>query len=401
MITIVGGGASGTLAAILLAKKGCAVRILEKNRRLMNKIYATGNGRCNFSNRYISIENYHGQNPNFVKESITDFNYEAHIQMMHEMGILSLELEDGRCYPASLQAKTIPRIFQQWVDELKIDVRLDTHVKSIQYHSDFYTIQTSQGVFETDILVLATGGKSMPQSGSTGEGYEFARCLKHTVVPTHPGIVALKTYEKIPKFMVGQKYPAAVTLLDDQIKMASYCSDILWTEYGLSGPAILQLSQSALRVKKPRIQIDNQIFFSEAQMMSLFKTQQRSRPDLKLNLFLRGLINNNLIEYVCFGVLSLRISLSEVKTEQMKVLISKIKRLSFEIIGSKDGDEGQVTCGGVCTDEIDEKTFESKLNKNLYLLGELMDIDGDCGGYNIHWAFASAYMFAKNFTYKG
>lgn len=396
MIAIVGAGAAGSLAAINLAAQGHDIMLIERNEKIMKKIYATGNGRCNFTNKEITIDHYRSQKKGFVDDLIHRYPNSEIIRIFDGFGILSKELENGKYFPLSLQARSIPQIFEALLEEYKVKIYLNTMVTKIK-KKEHFCLESNHGLFYADEVIVATGGRAMAHSGSDGNGYGLLENMGHEITDLMPGIVQLRTKEKIPRKLSGAKYPGKISLFIQDKFIAEEESDILFTDYGISGPGILQLSSRALRAlpNKVEIKLDNAMDLELRELQNFLYMMKSQYPHRRIDTVLRGIINNNLIDYILFRIPGNK-KISEIANQDLHLLAGKIKNLKFTIIGPKSMDAGQITIGGVSVKEINEKTMESKLVPGLYIIGEIMDVDGDCGGYNLHWAFISALAATEN-----
>ncbi|WP_297811215.1 NAD(P)/FAD-dependent oxidoreductase [uncultured Finegoldia sp.] len=403
-VGIIGAGASGVFAALILKQNYIDTTVIERNSEALKKIYATGNGRCNFTNRNLSYKNYHGENPKFTISAIKKFdNYDV-IEFFNDMGVFEVELENGKIFPKSLQASSIVKQMMCLANHLQIDFIYDSFVDDIRKNGDVFEVKSKGKVIEFDYLIVACGSRAYKKSGSDGNGYELLQKLGHSIVKTHPGIVQLRLHGNSFKKMSGTKFKATAKLIVDGKEVSEFYHDVLFTDYGISGPTILQLSGEAIRAKNKGsdvlIRIDtvdldeNKLYEHLIYIISLNYYK-------KINELLVGLINDNLIDEVLNQAnINKGINVCELKKEDIYKISHTLKNLEFSVSGYKDEDSGQITCGGVSTDEINPSTMESKKIKNLYIIGEIMDVDGDCGGYNLQWAFSSAYSCAMSIIKK-
>ncbi|MDU7502411.1 MAG: NAD(P)/FAD-dependent oxidoreductase, partial [Finegoldia magna] len=394
-VGIIGAGASGVFAALILKQNYIDTTVIERNANALKKIYATGNGRCNFTNRNVSYKNYHGENPKFTISAIKKFdNYDV-IEFFNDMGIPEVELENGKIFPKSLQASSIVKQMMCLANHLEVEFIFDSFVDDVRKNGDVFEVKSNDSIYKFDYLVVACGSKAYKKSGSDGNGYILMKELGHNIVKTHPGIVQLRLDGDSFKKMSGTKFKANAKLVVDNKEVFEFYHDVLFTDYGISGPTILQLSGEAIRAKNKgldvKIRIDtvdldeNKLYEHLIYIISLNYYK-------KINELLVGLINDNLIEEVLNQAnINCDINVCERSKEEVYKLAHTLKNLEFSVSGYKDEDSGQITCGGVDTDEINPSTMESKKIKNLYIIGEIMDVDGDCGGYNLQWAFSSAY----------
>ncbi|MCI6001406.1 MAG: NAD(P)/FAD-dependent oxidoreductase [Finegoldia magna] len=403
-VGIIGAGASGVFAALILKQNYIDTTVIERNANALKKIYATGNGRCNFTNRNVSYKNYHGENPKFTISAIKKFdNYDV-IEFFNDMGIPEVELENGKIFPKSLQASSIVKQMMCLANHLEIEFIYDSFVDDVRKNGDVFEVETNGSLYKFDYLIIACGSRAYKKSGSDGNGYIMMEKLGHSIVKTHPGIVQLRLNGDSFKKMSGTKFKANAKLVVDEKEVFEFYHDVLFTDYGISGPTILQLSGEAIRAKNKgldvKIRIDtvdldeNKLYEHLIYIISLNYYK-------KINELLVGLINDNLIEGVLNQAnIEYDINVSELSKEEVYKLAHTLKNLEFSVSGYKDEDSGQITCGGVDTDEINPSTMESKKIKNLYIIGEIMDVDGDCGGYNLQWAFSSAYSCAMSIIKK-
>lgn len=403
-VGIIGAGASGVFAALILKQNYIDTTVIERNANALKKIYATGNGRCNFTNRNVSYKNYHGENPKFTISAIKKFdNYDV-IEFFNDMGIPEVELENGKIFPKSLQASSIVKQMMCLANHLEVEFIYDSFVDDVRKDGDVFEVKSNDSIYKFDYLIIACGSKAYKKSGSDGNGYILMEKLGHNIVKTHPGIVQLRLNGDSFKKMSGTKFKANAKLVVDGKEVFEFYHDVLFTDYGISGPTILQLSGEAIRAKNKgldvKIRIDtvdldeNKLYEHLIYIISLNYYK-------KINELLVGLINDNLIEEVLNQAnIEYDINVCELSKEEIYKLAHTLKNLEFSVSGYKDEDSGQITCGGVDTDEINPSTMESKKIKNLYIIGEIMDVDGDCGGYNLQWAFSSAYSCAMSIVKK-
>ena len=403
-VGIIGAGASGVFAALILKQNYIDTTVIERNANALKKIYATGNGRCNFTNRNVSYKNYHGENPKFTISAIKKFdNYDV-IEFFNDMGIPEVELENGKIFPKSLQASSIVKQMMCLANHLEVEFIYDSFVDDVRKDGDVFEVKSNDSIYKFDYLIIACGSKAYKKSGSDGNGYILMEKLGHNIVKTHPGIVQLRLNGDSFKKMSGTKFKANAKLVVDDREVFEFYHDVLFTDYGISGPTILQLSGEAIRAKNKGLDVkirietvdldENKLYEHLIYIISLNYYK-------KINELLVGLINDNLIEEVLNQAnIDCDINVSELSKEEIYKLAHTLKNLEFSVSGYKDEDSGQITCGGVDTDEINPSSMESKKIQNLYISGEIRDVDGDCGGYNLQWAFSSAYSCAMSIIKK-
>ena len=396
-IVVVGGGASGMLAAIVARRNGSDVILIERNDRVGKKILATGNGRCNYTNINLTTINYHGKNPKFTYSALASFNVDMTIDFFVLLGITPFIEENGKVFPMSLQSSSVLDVLRLEMENLGIKIKLNSYVETIKKDKVF-KIEVEDGkTIITDKVILATGGRAMPASGSDGSGYGLLKSFGHSIVDTFPGLVQLKLEGNIFKNLKGVKFPGKTTLYSKDKFLLEDFGDVLFTDYGISGPPILQLSRTALENLKNEKDIKLRISIvyskSKEELYDYLNKRFVYMERRTIEEALIGLINKRLIPTVLKEVdIKRGKNISQITKEEVMDISEILTSWEFDIIGSKGWKEAQVTAGGVSTKEIDNKTMESKKVKGLYIVGEILDIDGDCGGFNLQWAWSSAYV---------
>ncbi len=382
-IAIAGGGASGIIAAVIAARNGAEAVIIEKNDRMARKILSTGNGRCNFTNINAGIENYHGKNTAFMKNAINKFWVAESLSFFEEIGILARTEENGRVYPYSCQASAVCDMLRFETERLGIKTVTGCNIKDIEKNGKRFVVYSDKGeVGEFNKVILAMGGKAAPELGTDGDGYALAQKFGHTIIKPVPSLVQLRTAVKGLK---GIKVQAEISCRDKK----SY-GEILFTDYGLSGPPVFWISTYAHNEKF--VSIDFLPEYSEQKTEEMLRA--RSKRGLTLEYMLVGIVNRlvgvDILKYAGVGPFSRKEN--ELEPEEFKKIAHALKNRRFEIEGTMSWKNAQVTAGGINTDEVNSKTMESRLLKGLYFAGEILDIDGECGGYNLQWAWSSGYL---------
>ncbi len=403
-IIVVGGGASGMMAAIIAKRNGADVTILERNDRVGKKLLATGNGRCNYTNTTINYntywENYHGSNPRFVYSGLYSFDLYQTIDFFETMGITPT-VEDNKVYPNSLQASSVLDVLRYEIENLGIELVTEAYVVDINKNKNFKLKLKDGRSFESDKLILATGGMAMPASGSDGNGYTLLKPFGHKLIDIFPGLVQLKLEGNIFKSIKGIKFPGVASLYSDDKRIMEDRGDILFTDYGISGPPILQLSRTALDYQRNKKDIRLRVSVlpdrAKDDVIKYLERRFEFMPKKTIQEALIGLINKRLINPILkeINVDKDKIVL-ELSTDELDCLANILTSWDFKIIGSQGWGQAQITAGGIDTKDIDDRTMESKLVKGLYIVGELQDIDGNCGGFNLQWAWSSGYLAGLN-----
>lgn len=400
-VLVIGGGAAGMMAAISAKKHGADVTILERNNRVGKKILATGNGRCNYTNINLSINNYHGKNSKFPYSCLSQFNVYDTIDFFEGLGITPFIEENGKVFPMSLQSSSVLDVLRFELECLGIEVFTEAFVIDI-YKDDKFIVTLEDGrKFNGDSIILATGGKAAPNTGSDGNGYRLAEKFGHTIEYTFPGLVQLKLEGNFFKQVEGVKIIGIAELYEGERFIRRDEGDILFTNYGISGPPILQISRTANQLlnegKKPQIKISIIKDRNKEELEDYLQYRFSFMKKKTIEIGLIGLINKRLIIPILKEIgVDRNKYIAHISKEEIKRISKILTDLRFNVIGSKSWDNAQVTAGGVKTGEINNSTMESKLVKGLYFAGEIVDVDGDCGGFNLQWAWSSGYVAGKN-----
>ena len=405
-LIIIGGGASGLMAAIVAKDFGIDVAIVEGNDRIGKKILATGNGRCNITNNNITFpyNNFHSENNNFFQEALNKFTIEDTKSMFLSLGLPLIELENGKMYPKSLQASSVIDIFRMALDDRKIPLYTNCKINSINKNKNFtlYTNNEEYENFSCNKLILSCGGKSATKTGSDGSGYKLSKSLGHSIIETLPGIVQLKLDYPYLKALSGIKFDGSVSVLVNDEVIRTDTGEVLFTDYGISGPPIMQLSSCASKAlskgSKVTIRLDMFPYESKEDVENFFATHFSIFNYREISSALIGVINKKLISTILkdVGINDIHLPCSNIDWKYINKLIDKFKKWDFNCIGTNGFSNAQVTVGGINTCEVDNLTLESKLVKNLYFCGEILDVHGDCGGFNLQWAWSSGYLAAKS-----
>lgn len=405
-LIILGGGASGLMAAIVAKDFGMDVAIIEGTDRIGKKILVTGNGRCNITNNKIVFpyKNFHSENNNFFEDALNKFTVEDTKSMFLSLGLPLTELENGKMYPKSLQASSVIDIFRMAIEDRQIPLYTNCKINSINKKKNFILSSNNEEYknFSCSKLILSCGGKSANKTGSDGSGYKLSKSLGHNIVQTIPGIVQLKLDYPYLKALSGIKFDGAVSVLvNDEIKCTDV-GEVLFTDYGISGPPVMQLSSYASKAlskgQKVTIRVDMFPSESKEEVESFFAGHFSIFNYREISSALIGVINKKLISTILkdAGIKDIHLPCSNIEWKFIDRLINKFKQWDFSCIDTNGFPNAQVTVGGIDTHEVNNLTLESKLVKDLYFCGEILDVHGDCGGFNLQWAWSSGYLAAKS-----
>ncbi|HZK58019.1 MAG TPA: NAD(P)/FAD-dependent oxidoreductase [Clostridia bacterium] len=401
-IAIIGGGASGMIAAITASRNGSEVTIYERMNRVGRKILATGNGRCNLTNinlKWNNLQCVHGSDAEFAGCVLKNFTVEETISFFEVLGIAPKVEEDGKVFPMSYQASSILDVLRYELEKLGVEVICDIEIVKIKKSRDEFIIIDNNSIeYTAERVIIATGGRSSPNLGSNGSGYKLARQLGHGIIKPFPALVQLKLKAPFLKAIKGVKFDGAVSINVDGDISGEEKGEILFTDYGVSGPPVLQLSRTAVKAlennKQPIIKIDMFPDYDYKELLDLISLRFSYQYDRPLDFSFIGLINKRLIRAVLkeSDIYDMNRICSEVSNREIEQITGLLKGWEFEIVGSRSWMHSQVTAGGVDSKDICPNTLESKIVPNVYFAGELLDVDGDCGGFNLQWAWSSGYV---------
>ena len=360
-VVITGAGASGLMAAIMAARKGAAVTVLEQNEKPGKKICATGNGRCNFSNLAKPDDAYRGEHPEFAEGALVQFSVEDTIEFFKEIGIYPLN-RNGYLYPRSNQAQSVVDVLCMEAASLGVKIKTNEQVTEIKTGTNGknFQILTKGWHYDADALILANGSRASSVSGSDGSGYMLAESFQHRIVPVYPALTALKCKGSSFKAWAGVRTEGEISLFTD----GKFCK-----------------SEHAVREgHKAELRINFMPELSEEELKKLLYARKKACPYKNEKELLVGLFPEKLIKILI----------------SQKQLVSAIREFPLEVQDGMSFSQAQVCSGGVDTSQVNSQTMESKLCRGLYFAGELLDIDGTCGGYNLQWAWSSGAVAGKN-----
>ena len=398
-IIIIGGGASGLLAAIFAAKSGKKVTILEKNKTCGKKILITGNGKCNYWNEAQSLNHYHTNNIEILKNILTESNKQEILNFFDSIGIIP-RVKDGYYYPFSNQATSIQTALLTEAKIQGVEIITETEVLSINKDNNNYQIITNNGKYLCNKVIISTGSYACPKTGSDGLGYKLLTSLGHSLITPLPALVQLKANTPYLKEWHGIRSDVSVSLIENNNPIATQIGEIQLTDYGVSGICIFSLSGQVARGLSKNKQEQISINFLHPFSISNeeeFITWMDNRNKLVLNRTISDLLDGILN----YKLINLILKLSKIDrtkywndlTKQEKYLLgTNLTNFILTITGTNSFEYSQTATGGIPLTEINLNTMESLYNKGLYITGELLDIDGDCGGYNLTIAWITGYL---------
>lgn len=410
-IAVVGGGAAGMTAAIHAARLGAQVTIYERNDRVGRKILSTGNGKCNFSNERTGADCYYGSGVSLAEALYEEAGVMQVKEFFQGLG-MRIRSRNGYLYPASEQAATVLDVLRFELERQAVRVHMDQQVTDLTRQKDGLCVVTTKNHRERyDAVILACGGRAAPATGSDGAGYALAQKMGHRIIPTVPALVALRCKEDFYKRVAGVRCDACVTLRIDGRAVRSERGELQWTDYGISGIPVFQLSREAAYAlqKKRRVTVEIDLLPDGAAAVSsgiyggstdghfgsyagdeVFWQERWDRQENQtMDQFVTGLVSKKI------GLLLLKLAgiretdrAADVSAACREKLARLCRSLQVEIKGTNSYEQAQVCAGGVDCAEV-MTTLQSKLVPGLFFAGEILDIDGICGGYNLQWAWSS------------
>jgi flavoprotein family protein len=398
-IAVIGGGASGLMAAITAKKSGKEVVILERKDRILKKVLITGNGRCNITNVNANISNYFGKNIFSVENILNRFTPQDTMDFFNGLGIVCNEENRGKVYPLSGQASSVVDALRFEAEKLGIKIETEFYVRKIEKDGFKFRIYSEdRKKIEAGRVILAAGGQSYPELGSNGSGFELAKELGHSVTKLSPSIVQLKTEKNQVKGLQGIKTDVAVTAYGDNKKICTYDGELLFTDYGISGNVVFNISFVMPLYKNVEFEIDFMEKFDYNELYEMLKERKRILSHLTMENYFNGMINKKLGQFLSkvSGIEKLSKPVKDLNDSDIRKLCTVLKKYRVKILETTGFKNAQVTAGGVSLDEVNTETLESKIVKGLYFSGEVLDVYGECGGFNLQWAWASGYIAGEN-----
>lgn len=401
-VIVIGGGASGMTAAVCAARKGKKVLLLEKNNKLGKKIAASGNGKCNLTNAVISSVCYHNAYPNELSAVLDQCDTSTVLRFMQSLGIRCKE-KRGYFYPMSEQAAVVVQMLQAEMEHLNVTVVLEERFLELIRGRGSFCVVTEKNRYQSTNVILASGGMAAPKLGAENTGYLTLKKLGHTIVEPVPALVQMLAKERYIKKISGVRTDARICLKAGE---RQYCEEgeIIFTDNGISGIPVFQLSryvaESVKRGEKPQLLINVLPDCKCAELLHEIREMIQYNPMLPLEYLFRGYCNHKLVyALISESGLDATRPCKEVKPVELERLTKLLFAVPFQITGTNGFEQAQVTRGGVPLYEINPVTMESKKVSGLYITGELLDIDGMCGGYNLHFAWATGMLAGDGVAY--
>jgi predicted Rossmann fold flavoprotein len=402
-LAVVGGGAAGLTAAIAAADeceknhRKLKIAVLEANPRVGKKLLATGNGRCNLTNMDVSAAHYHGD-AKALSPILNTHSPQDVIEFFESLGLLCKEQDEGRVYPYNAQASAVLDVLRLHLDRFGVETICDFPVNSVIKKQDGFEVRSAERSVIAKSVIFATGGMAYPQLGANGSGFAILKTLGHSTTKLFPALVQLKTEPKRAKPLRGARSMAEATLIADGEPVKSVEGEVQFTENGLSGICIFELSRLVGEFgteKKIEISLDLMPEYTAWQIFSLLKQRAEILKNLPAHELLNGCLNKLVGPEVIKSALPHAAKYArDLKPDELAAVSNTAKRFLFPITGTLSWKDAQITAGGVPLDEVNAD-MQSKCCPGLYLAGELLNIDGDCGGFNLHWAWSTGLLSGR------
>ena len=392
-IAIIGAGASGMMAAITAAEDAAnRVLLFERQARAGRKLLSTGNGRCNLTNEGMTPENYHSETPEFVRPALAAFPVAKTLEWFHALGLLTVTEPSGRVYPLVLDVL-------RFAIEGKENITLLTGqpVLSVTRVSGGFRVETEKETYDCENVIVACGGMAGAKIGGVKDGYTLLQSLGHSRTALHPALVQLTTETDWPKALKGVRADAHLTLAAKRTVLARTEGEVQFTEKGVSGPAVFDLSRAASTGGEGlTLTLDFLRDYPIREVYDRLCARRKAAPRLTAADLLTGMLHNRLgrtmIRYVNQKADT---PLSELSDAALKEIARACKGFQLPVRGTEGFDSAQVTAGGIRCTEFDARTMESRIVPGLFACGEVLDVDGDCGGFNLQWAWSSGHLAGR------
>ena len=389
-VLVIGGGASGMMAALTAAEAGHQVTLLERQARMGRKLLATGNGRCNLTNRHAAPERYHGENRSFCGYALSQFGVEKTLKFFEAHGLLTVTEDSGRVYPFSDSANSVADVLRLHLEQNpKVTIVTGCEITRLTRKNGVFTATDGQTAYTADRVILCAGGLAGSKLGGTDLGYKLLSSLGHTRTKLCPALVQIKTDPTYVRSLKGIRAQAEVTYGKEK-----RWGEVQFTDFGVSGPLIFELSRAvSSKGGKGELTLDLLPGLDFDALEEMLRRRREQLPELKAEDLLTGILHNRLGRTMVRAAgLSLEQGCGTLEDGQIRRVTHRVKHFTLPMQGVMGMDGAQVTAGGIRTEEFDEKTLESRLCPGLYAAGEVLDIDGDCGGYNLQWAWSSGHL---------
>ena len=399
-VVIVGGGAAGLAAAIFCGRTLPDRRILciDGARSIGAKILVSGGGRCNVTNRTVRETDFWGGDRRVIRNVLRAYPAERAAALFDELGVTLHAEDDGKLFPDSNRARTVLDALVRGVNDAGAELQVSRRIEAVERTDNDFSVRSADGrEIKTGILVLATGGRSLPKTGSDGHGYALARTLGHGYVATTPALTPLVLGDGLHRDLAGASHPAVVTVQAEDAAPVRLAGAMLWTHFGVSGPVVLNASRHWLRARLEgrRVALRLNVFpgttFSD--LDDWLQEQQRSHPRALVRTVIASRLPASVASAVVLAAdLDPAIGMAHLTRDDRRRLVAMALEMPLDAVDSRGYNYAEVTSGGIPLSEIDSATMESRVCPRLFLIGEILDVDGRIGGFNFQWAWSSAWV---------
>lgn len=397
-VAVIGGGASGMTAALTAAERAdTRVILLERQARVGRKLAATGNGRCNLTNINAAAKNYHGENSGFAGDILRSFTPQNTLDFFSSLGLVTVTEHGGRVYPLSDSANSVVDVLRFALHHAGVETRPSCPAREILRRGKGFEIGTDEGKIKADFVIVACGGAAGAKLGGVTDGYELMKSLGHHRTKLYPSLVPLVTDPVYPRALKGVRADAALYLTRGGKILAQSAGEVQFTDAGVSGPAAFDISRAAsIAGAGAVLLLDFMRDYDESALLSMLSARRGKLPELETASLFTGMLHNRLGRMlVKYSSLDAAKPLSALSDSDIARAAKAAKNMVLELKGTGGFEAAQVTAGGIVCAEFDHKTLESLIVPRLFICGELLDIDGDCGGFNLQWAWASGHTAGR------
>lgn len=386
------------MAALTAAEnKNNKVVLLERQQRVGRKLLSTGNGRCNLTNTGASAENYHGEHPEFALAALERFSPEDTLRFFAGLGLLTVTEYGGRVYPLSNSANSVVDVLRFALESRGVEVKTGCQVRELKKSEAGFELKFGDERLFADCVIVACGGAAGAKLGGVSDGYELLKPLGHKRTGLYPSLVQILTDPAYPRALKGVRAVCRLTLKSGKTELAGSEGELQFTETGVSGPAAFDISRAAATNGRGSVlHADFLSAYTQRQVLSLLESRRAALPDLPAGELLTGALHNRLGKMlVKYADIDAQKPLRELSDEKLSGLAAACKDFCLEVRGTESFDNAQVTAGGIKTTGVNPETLESWFVPGLFICGELLDIDADCGGYNLQWAWSSGRLAGR------
>ena len=393
-VLVIGGGAAGMMAALTARQGGHAVTLLERQARVGRKLLATGNGRCNLTNLQLTPANYHGETPDFAAYALSRFDVDTTLAFFRGLGLLTVAEPGGRVYPLSDQAGSVVDVLRFALDEAGVATRPAFEVTDLRKTKRGFAVSSAEETLTAEKVILCAGGLAGGKLGGSMNGYQLLESLGHRRTALYPALVQVKTDPTFVRSLKGVRADAAVSLRRGKSVLAESRGEVQFTDFGVSGPAVFEVSRAAAAGKGGLpLHLDLLRSLNLGETAALLRRRRAAMPHLTTENLLTGVLHNRLGRTLVRNAgYDLTTPLPELAEADLQAIAAAVHDFALPVQGTLGFDGAQVTAGGIRTAEFDPQTLQSRLVPGLYAAGEVLDIDGDCGGYNLQWAWSSGNL---------